>query len=97
MNGPERLTEHLASLAAERGFAQVWKTDTLRLENGDGTAGTVISFPVGFWERFDEVDDDMRANALDSIRLSVAVEYRPHAGPMAHVIDAHMSYLYPAD
>jgi hypothetical protein len=57
----------------------------------------VVNFPRGFWERFDAATEEMQAHALDSIRLSVALQYRAPAredGPaMAHVVDAHMSYL----
>ncbi|MEJ8296156.1 hypothetical protein WKI45_25340 [Delftia tsuruhatensis] len=93
MNGQQLLTARLAQWAQAEGVTMNWVRGSLRFEDADGTSGTVASFPPDFWERFQAANEEQRERALDSIRLSVALQYRPVCAPYAHVIDVPTSYF----
>lgn len=93
MDGPSLLNEHLASWASEHAVTLAWIRGTLRLQSPAGEAGAVVSFPPDFWERFSSASQERRTQALDAIRLSVELQYRPPLGQYAHVIEVENSLL----
>lgn len=97
MNEQQLLNARLAPWAEAQSIALNWVRGTLRLEGEGGTAGTVVSFPPDFWERFQAASEEQRERALGSIRTSVALQYRPPGAPYAHVIDVPISYFQESD
>lgn len=93
MDGHRLLNEHLAPWASEHAVTLAWIRGTLRLQSPDGKAGAVVSFPPDFWERFPTASQARRTEALDAIRLSVALQYRPPLDEYAHVIEVENSLL----
>ncbi|MGV3679807.1 MAG: hypothetical protein ACO1PM_08785 [Acidovorax sp.] len=93
MHGERLLSEHLREWSAQNNVTLHWVKGTLRLEMPNGDAGTVVSIPHGFWDLFERVDRFQRESALDAIRLSVAVEYRPPAGVYAHDIKVPLNLV----
>jgi hypothetical protein len=97
MNGQQLLNAHLAQWAHAEGVSLNWVQGTLRFEDAEGKAGTVASFPPDFWSLFHGANEEQRERALDSIRLSVALQYRPVEAPYAHVINVPTSYFQEFD
>lgn len=86
MDGPKIVGEHLVDWANAQGLSLRWTGGAIRLEQDDGTAGAVVSFPRGFWPYFLTLGEDRREDALQAIQLTVALQNRPPAGPYAHEI-----------
>ena len=77
MDGIDELASRLASWAAGSDVRIKRTSGLLRLENPDGTANAVVTFPNGFWETYEAATEERRNQAMHSMVLRVQVLYPP--------------------
>jgi hypothetical protein len=77
MDGQTDLVARLESWAAGAGVTPRWVRGVLRVEQPDGTAKAVVTFPPGFWEAFPTASMDRQCDAMDVIVADVQALYDP--------------------
>lgn len=77
VDGQADLIARLESWAASTGVTPRWVRGVLRLEQPDGTAKAVVTFPLGFWEAFPIASMDRQQDAMDVIVADVQALYDP--------------------